>query len=143
MYYLDVLFIIRLYKIYLFIAGIGAGVESMTMNQMAWDGDVNPKVYLFLFILFVSEGLLMTFLFWLFIHLDWILTVILIMAAKEFSKSPRLPSTHGCYFRECCTSFRCDKAGAGSGGSRRYCSAMQYIAKQFVFINILKLLFIG
>ncbi|CAI0436746.1 unnamed protein product [Linum tenue] len=27
--------------------GIGAGLESMTVNPMAWDGDVNPKVKIF------------------------------------------------------------------------------------------------
>lgn len=26
-------------------AGIGAGLESMTVNPMSWDGAVNPKVY--------------------------------------------------------------------------------------------------
>jgi acetyl-CoA acyltransferase 1 len=25
--------------------GIGAGLESMTVDSMAWDGSVNPKVY--------------------------------------------------------------------------------------------------
>lgn len=25
-------------------AGIGAGLESMTVNPMAWEGSVNPKV---------------------------------------------------------------------------------------------------
>ncbi|MCI25643.1 3-ketoacyl-CoA thiolase peroxisomal-like, partial [Trifolium medium] len=27
--------------------GIGAGLESMTTNPMAWDGSVNPKVKMF------------------------------------------------------------------------------------------------
>ena len=54
----------------------------------------------------------------LLIDLDWILKVMLIMAGKALSGSPRLPSTHGCHFRECCTSFQCDKAGTGSGCSK-------------------------
>jgi len=136
-YYLDVLLIIRLYKFYHFILGIGAGLESMTINQMSWDGDVNPKVYL----LFSSFNLFQKVCWWFFFmviyYLDWIFKVILIMAAKEFSKSPRLPSTHGYYFRECCTSFRCDKAGAGSGSSKCHCSAKQYIATWFVLLIFL------
>lgn len=32
----------------LFHVGIGAGLESMTANPMAWEGDVNPKVLSFL-----------------------------------------------------------------------------------------------
>lgn len=27
--------------------GIGAGLESMTANPMAWEGSVNPKVYVY------------------------------------------------------------------------------------------------
>lgn len=36
--------------------GIGAGLESMTINPMAWDGDVNPKVCLSLSFLLFHEG---------------------------------------------------------------------------------------
>lgn len=34
-----------------FYAGIGAGLESMTMNSVAWEGSINPKVCFFSFIL--------------------------------------------------------------------------------------------
>jgi len=47
MYYIDAILIIRLYIFYPFVVGIGAGLESMTVNSRAWVGDVNPKVYLF------------------------------------------------------------------------------------------------
>ena len=47
MYYIDVILIIRLYILHPFVAGIGAGLESMTVNSRAWVGDVNPEVYLF------------------------------------------------------------------------------------------------
>lgn len=36
--------------LYLFCLGIGAGLESMTANPMAWEGSVNPKVFFPLFI---------------------------------------------------------------------------------------------
>lgn len=39
----------------LFHTGIGAGLESMTANPMAWEGSVNPKVYIFLALVFLLE----------------------------------------------------------------------------------------
>lgn len=39
----------------LFCVGIGAGLESMTTNPMAWEGSVNPKVFLPLLNSFPSD----------------------------------------------------------------------------------------
>lgn len=78
--------------------GIGAGLESMTVNPMAWEGSVNPKVYCLLFWLYLLHK---KFWFW---HAFRFATLI----GKGLWTSPELPSSHGYYFWKCCTSVWCD-----------------------------------
>lgn len=50
------------FKILQMYVGIGAGLESMTVNPMAWEGSVNPKVCysLFLVVFVGHENLIVT-----------------------------------------------------------------------------------
>jgi len=86
-YYLDVLLIIRLYKFYHFILGIGAGLESMTTNQMSWDGDVNPKVYLLFSSFNLFQKVCWWFFLWLFIIWIGFLRLYWLWQLKNFQKA--------------------------------------------------------
>lgn len=67
--------------------GIGAGLESMTVNPMAWEGSVNPKV--------LSPYIAR---FHILLPFSTFFMPLLVNPGKEFCPSPRLPPPNGCYF---------------------------------------------
>lgn len=88
--------------------GIGAGLESMTTNPMAWEGSVNPRVSLHSIISVLNScgrcqlGQCAKF------------SIQIQIPGENNGASTKLPSSDGYYVRECLTSFWCDKTGARS-----------------------------
>lgn len=100
--------------------GIGAGLESMTVNPMAWEGSVNPKV--------LSPYIAR---FHILLPFSTFFMPLLVNPGKEFCPSPRLPPPNGCYFWKCSTSIWCDEARAGSSCSK-YCPFFPHV--RFVMV---------
>ena len=109
-------------------AGIGAGLESMTTNPMAWEGSVNPAVLSLntLFSVFLTASV------------EYVAhyKTFYVIAGEEVCASTELSAPYGCYFRKCSTPLWCLKEGARSS----CCKATEFLFSIVVisdkFINL-------
>ena len=87
--------------------GIGAGLESMSINSMGWEGQVNPKVRI------INHTVNWNRFFFFFIKKNFHNTFS--SADNCTPESTGLSSAHGNYFWKCRPSIWCNQARARPG----------------------------